>query len=365
MFTKKVVLLILLGFLFGHLFFRIYEYRNNYTTTYDPVYWEKRYGESQWVDFRSEKPIGDDGLYAYAGWKYIHGANPVLINAEMPFLGKYLVGLTIVTFRNQNIFAVLTGIFALAAYYFLNTAVFKNRLVALLPVVLFSFEPLFYEQIRAPFFDLLQLSFLFLIFGFALRKNFILSSLMVGCFAATKFPFQAIIPVVTIFIWLLLIEKKKSEVKRLAISLPLAAPVYLLTYLWYFVLGHSLIDFLKVQKYIANFYSIGAKAPMFGTVFPMFFQGTWYTHFGTIVDVPEWHFGWTVLSITALVAMFFVKQKTRPIVFLIVWIVLYMAFLSYAPVFPRYLLLLLPFLYNLAIWVISKSIPGKLSLLQE
>src|SRR3990167_3285667 len=65
---------------------------DNKGQVYDPVYWEKRYLESQWVNPMSKHPIGDHGLYTWAGWAYVHGENPILINGETPPLGKYFIG---------------------------------------------------------------------------------------------------------------------------------------------------------------------------------------------------------------------------------------------------------------------------------
>lgn len=42
--------------------------------------------------------------------------------------------------------------------------------------------------------------------------------------------------------------------------------------------------------------------------------------------------------------------------FFAIWLFIYLLFLSFIPMFPRYLLLALPFLYNMAIWQIIMGI---------
>ncbi len=337
--------------------FQIYNYRDRYLSKFDSEYWKERYQQSQWVKPLSKNPVGDDGLYTHVAWEYIHGTNPVLLNPEMPFLGKYLLGGSIILFGNQNIFALLSGIAVLITLFILNRKIFANDIYAFLPVLLLSFEPLFYEQLRAPFFDLLQLEFLLLSFLFFLRRQYWLLSLFLGCFAATKFPFMLVLPTVAIVITLLINDKR--EIKKFVFTLPVSFVVYVLTYLRFFILGNSFINFLKVQKFIYTFYTTGAKAPFIGTVFPFLFSGTWYTHFSTVEHIAEWSIKWPIISIISLISFIYRPLKHKAICLMVIWIILYLTFLSLTPPFPRYLLLLLPFLYNLFIWVISRSMPAK------
>lgn len=361
---KKIIFLVLFIVFILNLGYRIFQYKNEYLTPYNAKYWQKRYLQSQWVDPQSKVSIGDDGLYAYAAWEYIHGKDPTLLNAEMPFLGKYLLGISILIFNNQNIFALIAGLGVLPVFYLFNLSFFKDKMLAFVPVFLFSFEPLFYEQLRAPFFDLLQLLFIFLIFIFVNKKKYWLSSIFLGCFAATKFPYLAVLPAITI-IMSLFFSKKRREIYKYAITIPIAFFVYFLTYSQFFLLGHSFIDFLKIQKWIINFYSIGAKAPFIGTVFPLIYSGTWYTHFGEILKVDEWSITWRIifiLSLISLIPLKTYKNRSTVLVLLFLWVIFYLIFLTVTPIFPRYLLMLLPFLYNLSVWLISKSIPKKLPL---
>lgn len=358
-FVKKILFSFLFIIFITHLFFRIYQYRERYLTRFDPGYWEERYNKSQWVDPLSKNPIGDDGLYIYSSWIYINGGDPTLINPEMPFLGKYILGFTILIFQNENIFSLIIGCLTLFIFFVFNKVIFKSSFLALIPVLIFSSDKLFYEQLRAPFFDTLQLLFLLLTFYFYLKKKFIISSVFLGMFASSKFPFMVVIPVISEIFTLLINKNDRRKIYLFLGSLPLALIVYVSTYLRFFLLRNSLIDFLGVQKFILNFYLNGAEKPFPGTVFPLLIQGEWYTHFKAKLNISEWRVFWPVSFFISISALKHRKNFESPIVLIVIWIIVYLIFLSLTPVFPRYLLLLLPFLYNLTVWFIYKSMSGR------
>ncbi len=384
---KSIVLIALLAIFLGHLAFRIFSYYNEYSTKYDAVYWKSRYEKSQWNaqvgcgDFdphinpktcvwddawfqskgkynldKKQESIGDDGLYAYAGWEYIHGKDPTLLNAEMPPLGKYLIGYSILLFGNQNIFAFLSGAIVLAGLFLLGKLILKDSLLAFIPVVLFSLEPLFYTQLRAPYLDLLYLSFLIFTFYFFLKNKFYLSSFFLGLMMATKASLATFgLVAISILIYLVIKKDKNSFIKWL-VSLPLSMVVFLFSYSRYFLLGHNLIDFLKVQKWVISFYSSGAKG-VFGSVFQMFLLGQWPTWFGKTVRVSEWSIIWPILFFLTLAFSIIQirKRKLEISSLLIIWIAVYFVFLLTLPVFPRYFLVIVPFLYIVFVDFLKES----------
>lgn len=364
--VKNRLFIVLLVLFIAHLFFRIFSHRDEYLTRYDPKFWEDKYMRSQWVVPNSKEPIGDDGLFAYEGWEYIHGRNPAELNAEVPPLGKYLIGLTTLTFGNQNIFALLSGIFALAVFYFLNLALMKDRFFAFLPVFLFSLEPLFYTQLRATYLDLLYLGFLFMIFLFALKKRYILSAVFLGLMAATKSSLTTFVVVGgTVYLYFLFqdifagkVRKLRDvQMKKYLFYLPVSFLAFLLTYLMYFAKGNNLMQFLGVQKWIFNFYNDGAKGELL-TPWKLLTTGQWQTWFAGMQRVQEWHIGWAILLLLSIISIIVMikKRQSDEFVLLGMWLVIYLLFLSVIPVWPRYLLLLLPFMYNLSVWFTTKKL---------
>ena len=345
----------LLLFVLGiNLMIRIYFYREEYLSRYDPVYWEERYFKSQWVMAEPEETIGDDGLYAYAGWEYLHGRDPTTLNAEMPPLGKYLIGLSIFVFGNQNIFALISGFLVLVVFYRMNRLVFRNHLWALLPVVLFSLEPLFWQQLRAPFLDLLYLLFLFLTFHFFLRHRFFLAAFFLGLMAAIKASASTFLLVGLTTILYFLFKKRWDWLKQWLFFLPVSLLSFTATYFRYFWLGHSLKEFLGVQKWILLFYQRGARAAL-GSVWPMLLIGRWLTWWNNLVKIAEWQITWPILLVFSIWYLVFGIFKKRFDAFWLfgLWTFIYLLFLSFLPVWPRYLLVIMPFMYNLAVWQLN------------
>lgn len=357
---QRNIFFLLLIIFFGHLLFRTYQYRDNYLVKFDASYWEHRYQISQWVVPNSKNSIGDDGLYAYAGYKYVFsGMNPILNSAEVPPLGKYLIGLTIVIFNNQNIFGLLTGLSALSAFYLLNTMLFKKRILAFLPVFIFSLEPLFWEQLQANYLDLLYLSFLMMSFFFVLKKKYFLASFFVGCFAATKFPPTSVFVALSLLIYVFVISRK--DIWKLLTSFVLWPTVFVLSYFRFFTFGNGPIEFLKVIKYFLHYYQIGVKSQDHTMVFDLLLRGKLNTWWGSgVLNVGEWTILWPAIFALALLSVFYYRKILKGGFVLIgSWVILYFTFLLIIPVVPRYLLLLLPFLYNISVWVLSEGINMK------
>ena len=333
-----------------------YNYRNDIFAKFDHNYWQTRYEQSQWFVKNSKNPIGDDGLYAYVGYAYITGKDPTLLNAELPPFGKYVIGLFEITTGVMGGFSLFFTCFSLVLLYIFSKMVFKSNLIASITTLLFSLEPIYIEQMRAPYLDALYLCLFLLTSLFFIKEKYLISGICLGLFMSVKPPFFAAILLVVYGVCLLL--QKKNTIKPLLWIIISAGVVYIATYLRMFLLGHNLIDFLKVQKYIIHFYSIGAKA-VIGAVFPMLFQGKWPTWFGPTLKVTEWTYLWPMSIVGSIVATGVItrdKKRTTGLLFHSVWIIGYLVFLIITPLFPRYLLLLLPFMYNLLIWLFLKSI---------
>lgn len=351
---KNLIISSLFILLFGNLIYRVWSYRENYLIPFNEKYWENKYLKSQWIIPNSKEGIGDDGLYAYAGWKYIHGADPTSINPEMPPLGKYLIGLTIILFNNQAVFAIIAGTTTLTLLFLLSLSIIKSKLHALLTVVFFSFEPLFFTQLSAPYLDLLYLSFCLAFLFFLVNKKIILAAIALGLFISTKNSISSfILGETTALTYLFFTDKDKAKKGLICLVIPIV--ILCLTYTRYFLSGHSLRDFLGVQKWIYLFYSSGAKAN-FASFIPMLFVGIWQTWWGITQRISEWNILWPILTVITFVWNIYLifKRQFDKILIISIWVVTYLIFLLFIPVWPRYFLLLLPFLYLTSFHLISK-----------
>lgn len=290
---KKITILLIIIFSF-QLLFKIYQYRDDYLNKFDAKYWKERYLNSQWSTkpacadldphinpytcawddgwyqahkndpkaiYLKKNSIGDDGLYTYAGWEYIHGKDPSLLNPETPPFGKYMIGLSEIIFGNQNIFALLSGLLVLSSFYILNKIIFRDTLLALIPVAMISADPLFYTQLRAPFLDSLYLGLLILTFIFVLKEKFILANIFLGLMAGTKSAASTFILVPMVVTFYLFYMKDRPQIKKFLLYLPVSILVFLITYARYFMLGHSLKEFIGLQKWILVFMIQEQKEP--------------------------------------------------------------------------------------------------------
>ncbi len=184
-----------------------------------------------------------------------------------------------------------------------------------------------------------------------------MTCLFLGLMIATKASLPTFVLVASVIVIYLFYMKDFLQIKKFLFYLPVSILVFLLTYTQYFLLGHNLREFLGLQKWVLNFYESGAHgAPQ--AVWQILFTGKWPTWWGTLEKVNEWNMLWPLSLIATL--YFFYKillrrgqyKSTLPGF----WILIYIIFLNFIPVWPRYLLMILPFMYNLTVLVLSKNL---------
>ncbi len=358
----KWLLSLLLGLLFlGYLALVFYANRATYSAPFDAEYWQDKYENSQWRLPQSPRGIGDDGLYLYLGYKLIHGADPTLENAEMPPLGKYLIGSSIVAFGNGNIFGFATTTVAVLAFFFLAILLLPTPLT-LVTTLLVAVDPLIASQFPLTMFESLQLLFLLTttIFLMLTARSVgtkrivycILAGVSFGLFSGTKFPLFA--PVIAGATGWIFWQKTQKDVRAfthlLIFFFGSASIAYLVPYFRYFQLNHSIFSWISVQKWILNFYLHANLTPTWGsmlaTVLTGFTQNIFTRSWGRTF---EWTPVWTIVFLITIIWMFkqFRKRKTPTIIpagAIFATIVL----LNVIPFWSRYLVILLPFLYLIA-----------------
>ncbi|OGK26715.1 hypothetical protein A2954_07035 [Candidatus Roizmanbacteria bacterium RIFCSPLOWO2_01_FULL_37_12] len=357
----------------------VFQNRKLYTEKFDPVSFQNKYNQSQWVIPNSKHIISDEDLYTYAGYKYINGLNPILINPETPPLGKYLIGLSIVLFKNHRIISLISALLSLAIInhiVFLSTNSFLTSSIA---VFLTSINTLFIDQIiHTPQLDIFQLLFflLFIIFFliFKMKNNIfflLFAGFAMGFFISTKF-FLA-----SFFIfnaWLLLNYLiGKTHLKKIIFESALlnliALFTYSYTYIGYFILGGNLRSFLGVQKWIYLFYSNTSIeiSKLLGNYLSLIFFNQWkfWSEGYPFIHYKYWTIFWPVVFIVGSFSIYklFTEKKAKEkklLILLAAFLIIYNLFLFVTPVYPRYLLLLFVPLNILIAIYIGKIIQTKL-----
>lgn len=331
--------------------------------SFDPKYWESKYLQSQWVNPQSKHPIGDHGLYAWAGWAYFHGENPILINSEMPPLGKYIIGLGLTLTRSAFVTGLLISAFTFISVYLLSRKIFKSAWLAFVPLSLLSFERIVTSSLTLTMLDGLLVGFLAFYFYFLIDaktwKSFIFAALMLGGVLTSKFYATGIL-VAASSIFYYTLTTNWSKLFKYLFTLPFAGLVHLVSYLRYFMLGGSLWGYLGIQKYIFTFYSQGGPRVPFGSYWLLVFFNKWRVWWGPVwgefytLTTKEWRPTWPIGAISSLVAFILLfkrslskyqnKIRNVPDFYLIVsWILTYSSFLSLIGGWPHYMMMFLPF----------------------
>lgn len=352
---KQLLFILLLLVISANILIVVWQQKEKYLSF---NYWEKFSGlekvflDSQYVN---KNPIGwipDETAFSYAGGKLILGTNPVLVVPDAPPLGKYLIGLSTILFNNENIVILITGVLCLFFLYLLSKQIFNSKIIAILPSVLFSFEPIFKNQlIYTPLMDLFQLLFLILIFyffnkGFKNEKSnfkvilfFALSNLFLGFFISTKFFITGITIIASWYI-VLLLNRQIKKILLITLTLPISIMVLLLSYIKVFAFGYTFNKFLGIQKWVYLYHKSFLILPL--SLWPLLIANKWYVWFGDkpVISDSQWLFTWPIITIFSLltVVLYLIKKVKREknIEIIMTWVVFYLIFSSFGQVFSRY-----------------------------
>ena len=340
-------------------------FSNNYWQRFPKL--EKLYLDSQYVN---KHPIWqrDEVIQAYAGGAFIKGINPVYVLPDTPPLGKYLIGLSALIFGNENIIILFSAVLSLILLYVLCRQIFSSTLLALVPLLLLSFEPIFKNQlIYTPLLDLFQLVFLlfsFIFFNKALssKRSFwflFLASFFVGVFISTKF-FITGGTIVGAFFVVLLFKKDNKRLLQYILTLPISVLILLLSYVRVFAFGYTINKFLGIQKWVFLYHRSQLILPL--SIWPLILFNKWYVWYGNkpVVADSQWVITWPFITLLTIITIFLgILRKIKlneKIWVLIVWVTLYFGFFSFGQISSRYFVILIPILYVISFYGIIECV---------
>lgn len=339
----------------------VYGYRYNYLQPFDHQYARDLFDHSQWRMPITPRSIGDDLLYQVAGVDILKTGNLFDINSEMPPLGKYFYGLSILLFENAYILNLPLFGLALILYLLIAKEILHKPWQRFAALLLFLCQPLFFSQLNTTLLDLPQLVALF-IHVFAVLKilktkkaplgYILLSGLGLGTFVSIKIGFL-VAAILFLDAYLLIRAKKGWTLFPISV---LIALVYLLVYLPYFFQGHSLVEFIKAQLWMLKFHT-SSKITINHLLLPISFFSGWYKGWSenaTWTRSEHWSLAWPLIGIFFLfqLARFVWKRSwktpsSETYLFLLTSGILFIYF--FIPFWTRYLLLVLPFMIILII----------------
>ena len=339
----------------------------NYLSFFQPVYddglyhtLENLYNQSQYRQKNPTALIPDHTVFRYAAGAYLRGVDPIYINSEHTPLGKYFIALSIFLFRNDATIILFFVLLTLFVIWLLGLTLLQNGAWAMLPLVLFSSEPLFLDQIRvAPMLDTIQLPFILFALYFFIReykkKRFFITALMIGFVIATKTVVPGIL-LIFCFILFFLIKRLFKSMFIFFAYLPISFFVLLCSYIRTFLNGHTFREFLGFQKWIFLYQQSKLIYPF--SVWRLLFLNQWQTWWGEqrLMQSTEWQVTWPIFTGLLFVSLALVvtrKIKSLPLYMLFVlWCTIYLSFLSFGIVSSRFLFPVLPIMYIVGIYTL-------------
>lgn len=362
---KKIVTTLLLIFLCVRVGSLLYQHKDKYI----PNYWTRYetlksvYGESQYSMKEWKFWLPDETVYAYAGGAYIKGANPILVESTQPPLGKYLIGLSIAVTQNENTIVAQFFCFLLGGIFILIQLMTGNSSVAFIGVLIASYERLFVDQLLyTPLLDIFHITFILYVIitaSYAMKKSkpgfLLLSFILLAASMMTKVWVMGFVYTVAISFYVL-IKKPKYSI-YIGVGGLLIVASTLLVYSRLIIGGYSIIEILKVQKWLYWYHN--SKINRFFTIWPLIFMNKWYVWWGEVPVITDsnWSFSWPIVIGSGMAASLYevwsIVKKTNPAVQISAFsIIAYAVFISLGQASARYLLPFLPICYSIMVWAV-------------
>lgn len=333
-------------------------FSKGYSEQYDSF--EKAYFTSQYVQKKDPGIIPDQTFEAFVGGAFLRGVNPINIVHEHPPIGRYIIAFSILFFDNPSTIILPLLLLSLVMCFLISKIAIKNSLLALIPVAIFSNEPLFIGKLQyAPLLESIQLPFIllslyFFIRGIGAKKSFrwfALVSLMVGFVISIRFFVLGMTLFSAMFLYFIIKKRFNKQFINFIISTPISLLVLFASYTKTILDGYSLWQILGIQKYL--FYYHQTKLENFFSFWDLILLNRWHTWWGdrSVIRDSTWFIVWPIAVFSAfgfLISSFMKKiRMSEGEKFLSIWVLVYFGLLSLGNSTTRYFLPLVPILYTL------------------
>lgn len=281
----------------------IYSRKNDFLNN---TYWQRyqsykeAYYSSQYVKNEKTRIITDEVFNSFAAGFFLLGNNPVHITHDHPPLGRYLIALSVLIFKNEHISIIFFQFLTLFSLYLISNALIKNKLIAILPIFIFALEPLYLNQFKyTPLLEPIQLPFILLSLFFIYKSEsskkvnyFLLTSALIGLVVSIRF-FP--LGVLLYFVWIITVGVfEPREIKKVLIVTPVIFVVLLVSYFKLFLDGYTLKKVLGVQRYIYEYHK--SQLTILFSSFDLLLFNRWHTWWGenAIITDPQWRIWWPI-----------------------------------------------------------------------
>lgn len=340
------------------------DYWKNYST------YKFSYENSQYVKKKNPQIIPDEIFESYAGGAFLKGLNPILITHDHPPLGRYIVSLSILLFKNESLIVIPFFAFSFLGLYLIARRCIQNNILSMVPIVILLNESLFLGKLRfTPLPEIFQFTFIvysiyFFMKGLSSKKpifSFVLTSIFLGGVIATRVFALGGVLVFSFFAVLVLFDRKKIRI--FLPTLPLSLVVLTASYFRTIMLGASVIDVFGIQKYILAYHKSKFILPF--SFWDLLVFNRWHTWWdgNKIIHDSNWNIFWPtgLLSVVFLTGKNILKriEITKYEWVLIFWLSCYMIFLSVGYTSSRYFMPILPFLYILGVSLVNRKLTSR------
>jgi hypothetical protein len=291
--------------------------------------------------------VSDSDIYISSGYLYTKGEDPTKYNFQHPPLVKYLFGFSTLLTGNPFFTQIILGLVFLFLTYFLGLKLFKNKLIALGGTFLLLIDPVFGGMMNEALLDLGQavfaLSYVILIFFYP--KSHILTGIVLGLFAASKFWTTALVVVALVYFYKLVIRKEKLVFRNTLLSFVIAFLVFSLTYIKTFIDTSGTFNIFSFLAKDLRFMLTHNSAQTIGGPIVLFVSGYFIPWWQTGVErAKDWFILWPV-GMTAGIIMAIKKKLGGIESFFYLFPVVHLLLMSTQVPFSRYFILILPFIY--------------------
>lgn len=324
----------------------VVKYWQTFSTPTNIDHFEKLYSGSQYViGEASTHKIDDNEVYIYAGYTYIRGDDPTIVNFEHTPLAKYFLGLSYFVTGNSVLFNLPLYFSTLILLFILTDRMIKNKLISHGILVVVGVQKLFYFNVSQGMLDLPNLfaSLLFFVTLTSKFKNPVLKysllGVSLGIFAGTRYPFPLILLLIIPLIVWAFFEKQVKYLLASAIGL---IATYFLTYAVYFK-THSFFEWIKFEWYRFIWFAGNRSIPkflIFQTIFWGKFKG-WWNNEWQVVDT--WTVLWPILFIGSIIGTLKNKLDPKNLVLLLHTFGLIAYYSIAAASYDRFLISLIPY----------------------
>ncbi len=324
---------------------------------YDVAYWQDVFGDSQFI--RGDKArnfMSDYDSYAIIGYKLWRGDDPTSFQPDVPPLGKYLIGLSVLYFGNQNVGGLIFGGLAALTIYWLCTTLNFSLKQALSVQLLLWIDPLFRSHLTTSNLDIYLLVFIALALACFVRglrqPNWFGATLFaIGLATTIKYFPPGLVLVTSMLTYLFILGSFRHFMVFFA-YLPLAVAGFILPYGYTLAGKMSLKEFIRFQLWLMSWWG-GSSGVKWGGILSVFMLGQWRTWWGNkaTIAVPEWTPLWPTTLLMTLITGWsrIVSRRIESVSIIWIWCAFYLTFLIFVSSFPRYLLIFIPFVYILFI----------------